>query len=184
VGRARQHRSGIESARLTGCISGRATGRRNVGGQSMVRRTSSSPARQRLSGLDHNLHFSHQNVLSGLTIAAVGPTLHGGRRLAVRMSGTSGMEAEFECARCTVREARPYDVSAQHGNAMSILDADDWMETIVWVLVKGPGYGLVRLINGIRGTHLEPGSGACWLAGIFFWAFLLGVGWIVMKVVS
>ena len=67
----------------------------------------------RFSGvaLEHIVDFNCQNVLSDLSIAAIDPKLHAGRRLAVEMSASYGMEAVFECTRCSVVDARPYEVS-------------------------------------------------------------------------
>ncbi len=68
----------------------------------------------RFSGvaLEHILDFNHQNVMSGLAISAIDPESHSGRRLAVQISASFGMEAVFECTRCTVTDTRPYDVPA------------------------------------------------------------------------
>ncbi len=62
--------------------------------------------------LEHVLDFNHQNVMSGLAISAIDPESHRGRRLAVQISASYGMEALFECMRCAVVETKPYDVSA------------------------------------------------------------------------
>jgi hypothetical protein len=50
--------------------------------------------------------FNRQNVLAGLEIAQVGQS--GIARFRVSMPSSYGMEAEFECARASVADVRPF----------------------------------------------------------------------------
>ena len=56
--------------------------------------------------------FNHQNVLSCLVIAPLDPEQHDGRRIAVTLDSSYGLEGCFECSSCHVADVRPYDAPA------------------------------------------------------------------------
>ena len=58
-------------------------------------------------------HRSNVATESDMSITSIDPELHDGRRLAVEMTASYGMDAAFECVRCAVVDAVPYEVAAE-----------------------------------------------------------------------
>lgn len=53
--------------------------------------------------------FNHQNVLFELLLNPLNPAEHEGRRIAVEMTSSFGMEATFECVECEVTHVQPWE---------------------------------------------------------------------------
>ncbi len=62
--------------------------------------------------LDQFAGFNQQNVLWDLTVSAIDPDKHEGRRLAVEMPTSYGLTAQFECVRGEVLDAQPFSPPA------------------------------------------------------------------------
>lgn len=53
--------------------------------------------------------FNHQNVLWDLVLTAIDSEGSGGRRIAVSMASSHGLDATFECTSCKILDVRPFD---------------------------------------------------------------------------